>query len=511
MSDIDSDPPGKPSDDDPTPGDTHGREVAEKIGERQPAPYEKSHSREDERVEINTQQSENSIASAAEDEADDPANTARNKQDWPVQPAQENGQSEVSSETENVPDSSVPSIQVDSSYSEDPSEKSLPPIPQEGESSEQRPQNATSASDLDRRARSDSRSPTFSSSTPVGSSVFVITALETIGASKESRRNKDFADAVQAALANIKGSDQSINPELIFRPLQLATRTFSIPLQVTALDCIGKLISYSYFAFPTSPKGDTDDAGQSSTEPPLIERAIETICDCFENEATPVEVQQQIIKSLLAAVLNDKIVVHGAGLLKAVRQIYNIFIYSKSSQNQQVAQGSLTQMVATVFDRLRVRLDLKEARLQENSGSRSEEELAVSESILEQAEINGVEGDGEASISNTAQNGGQEKLTLQSFENSKGLDDTLVTDNVPTMVTRARGRTKPPRSSSGPLSRSSMQEDRDDIGGSSDDDEDEIYIKDAFLIFRSLCKLSQKVLTHDQQQDLKSQHMRTKL
>src|SRR5205814_211303 len=133
------------------------------------------------------------------------------------------------------------------------------------------------------------------------------------------------------------------------------------------------------------------------------------------------------------------------------------------------------------------------------------------ETILEQTEINGVDGEGEASADDAAQKEAQEKLTLQSFENNKALDDSLVTENAPTTVTRAKLGAKPPRSSSGHLPRSSMQEERDDGGGPSDDDEDEIYIKDAFLVFRSLCKLSQKVLTHDQQQDLKSQHMRSKL
>jgi brefeldin A-inhibited guanine nucleotide-exchange protein len=127
-----------------------------------------------------------------------------------------------------------------------------------------------------------------------------------------------------------------------------------------ALDCIGKLISYSYFSTPSSLEVATNADSQRA---PLIERAIDTICDCFQGEATPVEVQQQIVKSLLGAVLNDKIVVHGAGLLTAIRQIYNIFIYSKSSQNQQVAQGSLTQMVGTVFERVKTRLALKEARM----------------------------------------------------------------------------------------------------------------------------------------------------
>ncbi|KAL1961937.1 hypothetical protein VTN77DRAFT_766 [Rasamsonia byssochlamydoides] len=360
------------------------------------------------------------------------------------------------------------------------------------------------------RIRSDSRSTIATQathrSTPISSTVFVVTALDTILASKEARRSKELEDAAKEALANIKQSErQPLDPEVIFRPLQLATRTFSIPLQVTALDCIGKLITYSYFAFPSS-RPSTTRANEPAAEQelPLIERAIETICDCFENEATPAEIQQQIVKSLLAAVLNDKIVVHGAGLLKAVRQIYNIFIYSKSSQNQQIAQGSLTQMVGTVFDRVRMRLDLKEARMRDAEAHHDASPDAVTIDPADGSQITEPEGSSEAAATAISDQPvtkePTEKLTLQSFESSK--DDTMVNDNAPTMVTRAKPSNQP---ATGPT------DDREDADGPAEDEVDEIYVKDAFLVFRALCKLSHKVLTHDQQQDIKSQNMRSKL
>jgi len=348
------------------------------------------------------------------------------------------------------------------------------------------------------RVRSDSRSTTATFATQrsgaVSSTVFIVTALDTIGASREARRNKELDDAVQVALSNIRSSDgQPIDPELIFRPLHLASKTLSVPLQVTALDCIGKLITYSYFAFPSA----EPEHGTAPEKPPLIERAIDAICDCFENEATPNEIQQQIIKSLLAAVLNDRVVVHGAGLLKAVRQIYNIFIYSKSSQNQQIAQGSLTQMVSTVFDRVRVRLDLKELRTHEVEKAGTGLDAAASD----QGQMSEV---GSVSVADqpVTKEPTSEKLTLQSFESPKEV--TTVNDNAPTTVTRAKLTRSKTRSMSG------IPEEKDD-DNVAEDEVDEVYVKDSFLVFRALCKLSHKVLGHDQQQDLKSQNMRSKL
>lgn len=364
----------------------------------------------------------------------------------------------------------------------------------------------------DPRMRSDSRSTaaTFAThrSTTVSSTVFIVTALDAIGASREARRNKELEDAVKDALANVKQSDHKpIDPEVIFRPLHLATKSFSIPLQVTALDCIGKLISYSYFAFPSHRAGATADSQAASERPPLIERAIDAICDCFENEATPVEIQQQIIKSLLAAVLNDKIVVHGAGLLKAVRQIYNIFIYSKSSQNHQVAQGSLTQMVSTVFDRVRVRLELKELRTRENEkapGSSSDAATLDTEDPSPSNEQDTMsEAPSVATADQPVAKEPTEKLTLQSFESTK--EDPSVNESAPTTVTRAKTGQITSRSIS------STPGEREEGESPTEDDIDEIYVKDTFLVFRALCKLSHKILSHDQQQDVRSQNMRSKL
>ena len=411
--------------------------------------------------------------------------------------ADENGTtSERSHEVDSQDDgASVPARDTDTDA------QPVPQQPQDGISTVEEPSQPT------RPQRSDSRSTASSRALPVSSTVFVVNALESIGAAKEVRRNKEFNDAVQAGLANIKSQDQPVDPEIIFRPLQLATKSFTLQLQVTALDCIGKLISYSYFAFPSVTITQPDAQPEVADTPPLIERAIEAICDCFENEATPIEIQQQIIKSLLAAVLDDKIVVHGAGLLKAVRQIYNIFIYSRSSQNQQVAQGSLTQMIATVYERVRVRLEVREAR---NADYKSEDTLNNEMSMLNggDSQVNTPSTETPPVLTSGEEGKPQEKLTLQSFENNKNLDDA-VADSAPTTVTRARQR-KAQRAGSGHASRNSLQEERED-GDLDVEDEDEIYIKDAFLVFRSLCKLSQKVLSYDQQQDLKSQNMRSKL
>jgi brefeldin A-inhibited guanine nucleotide-exchange protein len=367
----------------------------------------------------------------------------------------------------------------------------------------------------DARPRTDSQSTVATTATRPStrsSLVFVGTALDTIAASKDARKNKKLGDATSAALAAIKreGDPARINPELLFEPLQLASEVPNVPVSITALDCIGKLISYSYFSVPSEPQAEGTEGA------PLIERAIDTICDCFQGEATHPDVQLQIVKSLLAAILNDKIVVHGAGLLKAVRLTYNIFLLSKSSANQQVAQGALTQMVGTVFERVKARLAVKEARVNLSRASLNEKDQ--SDESLEQDEDASpdIDGSSVAAEDEAGQDGETEepsdkaveehtgpKITLQSFENSMSFNDDRIHDNAPTLVTRIKGKPSSRHVSGADTSTPQT--------GTDEDEEDEIFVKDAYLVFRAMCRLSTKGLSVDHAQDVRSQGMRSKL
>ncbi|KAJ4364506.1 guanine nucleotide exchange protein for ADP-robosylation factor [Neocucurbitaria cava] len=372
------------------------------------------------------------------------------------------------------------------------------------------------------RSRTDSQSTAATTATRPStrsSLVFVVAALETVAASKDARKNKKLGDSTNTALAAIKkeGDPARINPEILFEPLQLASEAPNVPVSITALDCIGKLISYSYFSVPSEPQADNSEA------PPLIERAIDTICDCFQGEATHPDVQLQIVKSLLAAILNDKIVVHGAGLLKAVRLTYNIFLLSKSSANQQVAQGALTQMVGTVFERVKARLAIKEARMNLSRVSLNEKDQSE-ESVREELDgstqgVDGSEANGEDEVEDERDTEPAEpsdkavdqhigpKITLQSFENNMSFNDDRIHDNAPTLVTRIKGKAGSRQVSGQDTSPAAH------IGHehTEEEEEDEIFVKDAYLVFRAMCRLSTKGLSVDHAQDVRSQGMRSKL
>lgn len=361
---------------------------------------------------------------------------------------------------------------------------------------------------------------------------FVVSSLDAIE-KHAGTRNKPLTEAIQKAQAALKEADPQLpDPETIFLPLLLASRSGSVQLTTTALDCIGKLTSSSYFSATSEPPPERSTApaeGEGSadaaptpepTEPkaPLIERAIDTICDCFQGEATPVEIQLQIVKSLLAAVLNDKIVVHGAGLLKAVRQVYNVFLLSRSTNNQQIAQGTLAQMVGTVFERVKLRLHMKETRLElaklKQSGSNvafdQQDSNSENEANGESDEAEEPPDFEEAPTKDAADDG--PKLTLKDLEHRKSFDDSNMGDG-PTMVTKVK---RPLRKAARSVSEHSIADTVNTDGPHDEtaealDAEDEVYVRDAYLVFRSFCNLSTKNLPPEVLYDLRGQPMRSKL
>jgi brefeldin A-inhibited guanine nucleotide-exchange protein len=210
------------------------------------------------------------------------------------------------------------------------------------------------------------RSLTMSRGTNV-SVVLISTALETIVSSKEAKRSIPLRESAQRALELIHANEAGDQPREIFEPLRLACETRNEKLMVASLDCISKLISYSFFeddgtslhALPSPPPSPQPGKVLGSAPlPSLVDLVAHTITSCH-SEATPDAVSLQIVKALLALVLSHTILVHHSSLLKAVRTVYNIFLLSTDPVNQMVAQGGLTQMVHHVFTRCRAAEKMK--------------------------------------------------------------------------------------------------------------------------------------------------------
>ena len=154
-------------------------------------------------------------------------------------------------------------------------------------------------------------------------------------------------------------------------------------------------------------------------------------------------------------------VADGATLLKAIRQVYTIFVVSSSTSNQTTTQATLTQMIDVVFERVK-------SLIKRSSVVPLTPSIAISSSSLN-LDQKSSSNSSSSSIANV-----EEKLTLRQME-SRGSNE--------------------------------VERVREDFS-ISENSEAELFAKDAFLVFRTLCRLSEKRL---ESEDPKSQGLRSKL
>lgn len=261
--------------------------------------------------------------------------------------------------------------------------------------------------------------------------VLITSALETIASSKEAKRSANLRESTQVALQKVRANQGGDNPREIFEPLRLACETRSEKLMIASLDCISKLISYSFFAEPDYPSHGLPSpppspnpigpvgASQANLNPPsLVDLVTHTITACH-SETTPETVSLQIVKALLSLVLSPTILVHHSSLLKAIRTVYNVFLLSADPVNQMVAQGGLTQMVHHVFTRCKVSVTIPSVASQEGLSSNRESFSMPTPETLAQPLANGHE-EGHARL------GEKEKFPSPSSDSPLPLEDVAL-------------------------------------------------------------------------------------
>uniref|UniRef100_A0A8C7WH20 ADP-ribosylation factor guanine nucleotide-exchange factor 2 (brefeldin A-inhibited) n=1 Tax=Oncorhynchus mykiss TaxID=8022 RepID=A0A8C7WH20_ONCMY len=199
-------------------------------------------------------------------------------------------------------------------------------------------------------------SPTREISYTKTKSMFLSRALEKILSDKEVKRSQhsQLRKACQVALDEIKielekQKDGSVVPpranyieaDQYVLPFELACQSKSPRVVSTSLDCLQKLIAYGHIT------GNASDSSAPGKR--LIDRLLETICNCFQGPQTDEGVQLQIVKALLTAVTSPHIEIHEGTVLLTVRTCYNIYLASRNLINQTTAKATLTQMVNVIF------------------------------------------------------------------------------------------------------------------------------------------------------------------
>ncbi|KAL9643293.1 hypothetical protein ABK040_014749 [Willaertia magna] len=329
-------------------------------------------------------------------------------------------------------------------------------------------------------------SPTTSGTTQA-MNVFYITSIEKI-IKNAQKRYPELRTACNDILESIKKMEKnetdvlrdiSENPNKYVRPLELACATKKSIIVEPALDCLHKLMAYGYIDSKVQYEGKSDL---------LIDVVIATIANCFDPTQDD-NVQLQIIKALLTAVTSCDI--HGRSLRLTVKTCFNIHLVSKNEVNRKTAQATLNQMLNIIFQRMESKPP--KSKLQENGTHNNDTISSPSQdSPIKQdanttipAEKKPTQEYIDEIVDCLMDEVAQQILEQQQYdlENEEDEDDND-TPNTPT--TGGQKTTRHKRTESG-----------DEMDGNSSSTApifDNQYQKDAFFIFRALCRLAMKAL-----------------
>uniref|UniRef100_A0A8B9PBM6 ADP ribosylation factor guanine nucleotide exchange factor 2 n=1 Tax=Apteryx owenii TaxID=8824 RepID=A0A8B9PBM6_APTOW len=322
-----------------------------------------------------------------------------------------------------------------------------------------------------------------------------------------------------------------IEADKYFLPFELACQSKSPRIVSTSLDCLQKLIAYGHIT------GNAPDSGAPGKR--LIDRIVETICNCFQGPQTDEGVQLQIIKALLTAVTSPYIEIHEGTILQTVRTCYNIYLASKNLINQTTAKATLTQMLNVIFTRMENQA-IQEAREVEKTNQQKSQSPAI-QMVTRSPKIGHLkhsyqESKPTAPVSTELTNGEPERTENGDLRSEQDLipsvsgekeyivcsaEEKHVIETVETLPALETADIALSGSSNENVQTNGIPDDRQSVSSTDNLETDvpghqaaakfsHVLQKDAFLVFRSLCKLSMKPLG-DGPPDPKSHELRSKI
>ncbi|XP_023644738.1 brefeldin A-inhibited guanine nucleotide-exchange protein 3 [Capsella rubella] len=274
--------------------------------------------------------------------------------------------------------------------------------------------------------------------------------------------------------------------EIILSPLINASSTAVLKIVDPAVDCIQKLIAHGYV------RGEADPTG--GPEALLLSKLIETICKCHELDDEGLELL--VLKTLLTAVTSISLRIHGDSLLQIVRTCYGIYLGSRNVVNQATAKASLVQMSVIVFRRMEADSStvpiqpIVVAELMEPT-DKSESDPSTTQSVQGfitkiMQDIDGVFNSANAKGTFGGHDGAFE-TSLPGTANPTDLLDSTDKDMLDAKYWEISMYKSALEGRKGELADGEVEK----------DDDSEVQIgnklrRDAFLVFRALCKLSMK-------------------
>ncbi len=119
-----------------------------------------------------------------------------------------------------------------------------------------------------------------------------------------------------------------------------------------SLECIGLLISNRYVVGSTlsTHKVETKDEEDGFNKESDVTDLINKICECADSKSDAV--QNAMVKGLLSLMTSPACAVHEAGMLKAFRTVFHVYLISTHEEVKQVSREVLLDMLRSVFQRM---------------------------------------------------------------------------------------------------------------------------------------------------------------
>ncbi|KAG0460369.1 hypothetical protein HPP92_020666 [Vanilla planifolia] len=277
--------------------------------------------------------------------------------------------------------------------------------------------------------------------------------------------------------------------EAILTPLISACSSSFLKIAEPALDCIQRLISHGLL------HGEADPSSSPSAR--LLSQLIEATCSCHSLADDSAELL--VLKTLLSAVTSTSLRIHGDSLLLIVRTIYDLYLSSKNPVNQTTAKASLIQILLIVF-----------RRMEADSSTLPVQPIVVADLIDPTADCPSWE-DGNVAqfvqgfitriISDLDSVLNSGSMTLSSG-NHRAFESTAVENTNPTDLLDSTDKDMlDAKYWEISMYKTALEGRKDELGGEGmyveRDDDVEVQIgnrlnRDAFLVFRALCKLTMK-------------------
>lgn len=255
------------------------------------------------------------------------------------------------------------------------------------------------------------------------------------------RKYKALRSAWDDALAEVLRYEDRVDlvavADAVVTALRIGCESAKVAVVDACLDCIHRLFEYGHLGA----SGEATELVLDEREATLDE-VVAIVCGCLEVKEE--DVYLRMVQTLLTAATSTNIGLHHGTLLAAVRTIYNIYLNAKMPGTRTTARVSLTQILNLVFARM--------------EAEAAEESSRLVGSVTDKSAISAVE-----------------NLSL-SREHSAESNGNAAVEEARTAELVREGRPNQP-------------EDGGDFSS--------VLQKDAYLLFRALCKLSAKDLGED--------------